>query len=542
MNRLCIFLLLIILFKPILIYATLTPAGTIIRNGGDNGTSTYQDGLNQPGDVILRYAHQYGKGTITSNSISTTVLQGYGLKPFDRLPDQLLGGSRTIYYTYTLTNTGNGRDTVSLSLTLIPATAAGQLIEDTNQDGIHQASETTTIGSITILQEETRDFFLEVSVPEGNEGDKVTVNITANCMGTDSWGMPDTQVTTATFGFDITPPKILHTPITKIGMLGNKVVISATITDGTVVDRALLHYGTTTLEKAGTMSSNFASAYSYTIPAELIGTTGITYQISASDGLNATTTQEYHIDVSLTTIGTVTQQEGGTVTIVDGNPEDGETLIILPKGEVEGTVSITQKAIEEAPTGSGNFLIKSDKPAVCYQFDAPKSEFKQQVTITMLYLDLNNDGREDTTGADELSLKVFYWDETKRAWELIGGVVDPIKNTITIEVRHLSQFAIFPSKKPAANRLSKVFVYPNPCYANRHYELTFAELTKDVTIKIFNIAGELVRTLQKNDPGDKKNWDLRNDAYEKVASGIYIYLVSDNDTGEKVTGKLGVIR
>jgi flagellar hook assembly protein FlgD len=85
-------------------------------------------------------------------------------------------------------------------------------------------------------------------------------------------------------------------------------------------------------------------------------------------------------------------------------------------------------------------------------------------------------------------------------------------------------------------------VYPNPCYTNRHYQLIFAGLTKDVTIRIFNIVGELVRTLEKDDTGQEKEWDLRNDAGEKVASGIYIYLVIDNDTGERVTGKLGVIR
>lgn len=530
-----------------IVYATHTPAGTIIRNGGDNGTSTYQDGLTQPGDVILRYHSQFVKATITSNPTSTAVLQGYGLAPLIKFPDQLLGGSRTIYYTYTLTNTGNGTDTVTLSL--VPATWSVRVIEDTNQDGIHQATETTVIGSITIPREETRYIFLEVVIPEGNEGDKVTAKITADCAGTDTWGMPDTQIATVTCGFDITPPKIFHTPITKIGMLGNKVVIQGTITDGTVVDTALLHFGTTwhyattTPEMTGTMSSDFASAYSYTIPPELIGTSGITYQIWASDGLNATNTQNYQIEVSLTTIGTITQ-EGGTVTIVDGNPQDGETSIIIPESQVavEGTVSITQKAIEEAPESSGNFLIQSDTPAVFYEFKAPQSEFTQQITITMLYLDLDNDGKEDTTGVDELTLKVFYWNEVKKEWELIGGVIDPIKNTITIKVTHLSQFAIFPSKKPAANRLSKVFVYPNPYYANRHHQLTFAELTKDVTIRIFNIAGELVRTLEKEDPGQEKNWDLRNDAGEKVASGIYIYLVIDNDTGERITGKLGVLR
>ncbi|MEW6097063.1 MAG: T9SS type A sorting domain-containing protein [bacterium] len=532
---------LLVLLKPITIYATLTPAGTIITNGGDKGTITVAD---VPGDVILIYKSQFIQAATTTQEIATTtILQGYGLAPFDKLQDKLLGGSRTVYYTYTITNKGNGTDTIKFSLSIIGSNWQVNLIEDTNQDGIHQATETATFDSITLPQEQSRYFFLEVIVPESNEGDNVTAKITANCAGTDTWGMPDTQIATVSTGFDITPPKIYHTPITKIGMLGNKIIIKGTITDGTIVDKALLHYGTETIAITGTMTMDFDSIYSYTIPPDLVGTAGITYQIYSTDGLNATSTLEYQIEISQTTLGTIPEQ-GGTITVQDGNPDDGETTIIIPKDALpeEGTVSITQKAIEDTPDPSGNFLIQSDKPAAFYEFKTPKKEFTQKVTITMLYLDVDNDGYEDITGEDESTLRVFYWNDTNQKWELIDGIRDQIKNTITVEVTHLSQFAIFPSKKPAAKRLSKVFVYPNPCYSNRHYQLTFAGLTENVTIKIFNIAGELVRTLEKKDIGQEKNWDLRNDAYENVASGIYIYLVIDNDTGEKVTGKLGVIR
>ncbi|MEW6618749.1 MAG: T9SS type A sorting domain-containing protein [bacterium] len=541
--------MLLVLFQSLPVSATLTTAGTIIRNGGDNGSSTYQNGISQPGDVILRYKNTWGTETVTTcNIVSTLVWQGYGISAFDKLPDQLLGGSRTIYYSYTLTNTGNGTDTITLSIDnkSLPQGWQVKLIEDTNQDGIHQATETTSIGSVTLLAGQSKYFFLQVVVPDGgNEGERTTTQITASSSDIDTWGMPDTRMATVTTGFDITPPKILHTPMTKIGMLGNKVVINGTITDGTIVDKALLYYGTQTPEICGTMAAEPNSIYSYSIPGDVVGTTGITYQIYSTDGLNATLTQRYKIEVCLTTEGTITNQ-GGTITIIDGNPEDGETKIIIPENEMApegGTVSITQKPVEEAPETTGNFLIKGDKPAAFYEFNSPREEFNNKVTITMLYLDVDNDGYEDITGEDERTLKVFYWNDSKKEWELMGGVIDPIKNTITIEVYHLSEFAIFPSKKPATKRLSKVFVYPNPCYPCRHgYQLTFAELTTNVTIKIFSITGELVRTLEKNDIGQEKSWDLRNDAYENVASGIYIYLIVDNDTGEKVTGKLGVIK
>jgi hypothetical protein len=531
------------LFVPIPGYATLTPAGTIITNGGDKGTITLAD---NPGDVILIYSSQFIEAATTCQIVETEVIQAYGLAPFDKLPDQLLGGSRTIYYTYTLTNTGNGTDNINISLiaNLLPNWQM-RLIEDISQPQATIIASVTNSGTLTLAQETSQKIFLQVIIPQCNEGDNVIAKIIASSSGTDTWGNPDTQIATVTFGFDITPPKILHTHITKIGMLGNKVVIKGTITDGTVVDKALLYYyGTYTPEITGTMSIDFDSLYSYTIPPDLVGTAGIIYQIYSTDGLNATATQKYKIEVSLTTIGTITKQ-GGTVTVMDGNPDDGETTIIIPEDEElpeEGTVSITQKAIEEAPSGAGNFLIKSDKPAIFYEFKTPKKEFTKKVTITMLYLDIDNDGYEDVTLSDETTLKVFYWDEVQQEWKLIGGIINPIKNTITIKVMQLSKFAIFPAKKPAEENLSNVFVYPNPCYTSKNYQLTFAGLTENVTIKIFNITGELVRTLQKNDKGDKTNWDLKNEAGEKVASGIYIYLVIDNDTGERTCGKLGVVR
>lgn len=95
---------------------------------------------------------------------------------------------------------------------------------------------------------------------------------------------------------------------------------------------------------------------------------------------------------------------------------------------------------------------------------------------------------------------------------------------------------------PAEN-LVNAFVSPNPCVITKHgQKMTFKRLTKNCTIKIFTIAGELVRTNKKEDDNDYKDWDLRNDDGEIVASGIYIYLIRDTDTGETKTGKLGVIK
>jgi hypothetical protein len=97
---------------------------------------------------------------------------------------------------------------------------------------------------------------------------------------------------------------------------------------------------------------------------------------------------------------------------------------------------------------------------------------------------------------------------------------------------------------PGGNSTTSVFsprAYPNPWRADRGYapQITFDQLTGNSTIKIFTVSGHLVRTLTTGNPST--TWDLTNDSGDRVASGIYIYLVT-NDQGQSARGKVVVIR
>ena len=69
----------------------------------------------------------------------------------------------------------------------------------------------------------------------------------------------------------------------------------------------------------------------------------------------------------------------------------------------------------------------------------------------------------------------------------------------------------------------------------------------DVKILIFNVAGELIKTLAEGNGivtlGTEKagKWDATNDHNEKVASGVYIYLVRSGGSKQK-TGKIAILR
>jgi len=87
-----------------------------------------------------------------------------------------------------------------------------------------------------------------------------------------------------------------------------------------------------------------------------------------------------------------------------------------------------------------------------------------------------------------------------------------------------------------------VRVYPNPWRSDKHAghaSITFDGLVANTTIKLFTASGHKVKELTTSE--SKIDWDLKNDSGDKVASGIYLYVVTD-DQGDKVKGKVAVIK
>ena len=88
-----------------------------------------------------------------------------------------------------------------------------------------------------------------------------------------------------------------------------------------------------------------------------------------------------------------------------------------------------------------------------------------------------------------------------------------------------------------AKDLNAIVIYPNPVRGNQ--KIIFANLTKDVQIQIFNIAGEKVFDIRNID--GRFSWNTRNFDNNKCASGIYLCVI-ENKRGEKKIKKIAVIR
>jgi hypothetical protein len=97
-------------------------------------------------------------------------------------------------------------------------------------------------------------------------------------------------------------------------------------------------------------------------------------------------------------------------------------------------------------------------------------------------------------------------------------------------------------------------VYPNPYRAGSQYDsplgslelgrkIWFTGLPVRCRIQVFNLAGDLVKTLQHDNANSgQEPWDILSDRVRAVASGLYVYVVEDLATGEIQRGKLVIIK
>lgn len=124
--------------------------------------------------------------------------------------------------------------------------------------------------------------------------------------------------------------------------------------------------------------------------------------------------------------------------------------------------------------------------------------------------------------------------------ELIPNYVNSTLDTFTFTLEA-------PMYSTGEDELERINVVPNPFYlygpydpAPGNYQITFQHLPGTCTIKIFNLGGDLVRTIDKDDPSTSiATWDARTENNLPVASGIYIYVVEAPGFGTKI-GKMAV--
>jgi ligand-binding sensor domain-containing protein len=131
---------------------------------------------------------------------------------------------------------------------------------------------------------------------------------------------------------------------------------------------------------------------------------------------------------------------------------------------------------------------------------------------------------------------VFTTFNSKICDNTINGIkID--KNTGDVWIGTANGLSRYESGIAPTKNLTEVVPYPNPFVISEGTEkLTFDRLPYQAKIKIYTVAGELVREINTGD-----QWDGRNKAGELVSGGMYLFYISDA-SGKKAVGKIAVIR
>lgn len=90
------------------------------------------------------------------------------------------------------------------------------------------------------------------------------------------------------------------------------------------------------------------------------------------------------------------------------------------------------------------------------------------------------------------------------------------------------------------NAFDKLTIYPNPYMGDNPQEIsansrfvTLLGMPKVATVRIYNLAGELVRKIEKADDFAMLRWDLKNTTGLNVASGVYLINIDAPGVGNK---------
>lgn len=137
------------------------------------------------------------------------------------------------------------------------------------------------------------------------------------------------------------------------------------------------------------------------------------------------------------------------------------------------------------------------------------------------------------------------------AYDSGNGIIGPLENTESNDpTQKNNTVQVIPHEKTATQNLSGVRVVPNPYKVAEIWEqglqshqIQFVNMPVTATVRIFNSAGELIRTIEHN-PSTAiapsiANWDLKNEFNQLAAPGVYFYHISA-ELGE-TTGKFIVI-
>ncbi len=187
-------------------------------------------------------------------------------------------------------------------------------------------------------------------------------------------------------------------------------------------------------------------------------------------------------------------------------------------------------------------------------------KLKAPAVIMIPFFDEDNDGYVDsvlppgrrnvqTNSLDGLAqngvrikvsnLGLYRFDQETQLWiKVPGAQVDTQSKTVGGQIYQMGLYAVLGT---ASNDVSNTYAYPVPFVASKDREIKFVNLPDAGEIKIYTVAGELVKEIRFDATrSDPLAWDVKNESGEKLGADVYLYQVKSG--GNQKTGKLVIVR
>jgi hypothetical protein len=229
-------------------------------------------------------------------------------------------------------------------------------------------------------------------------------------------------------------------------------------------------------------------------------------------------------------------------------------------------ITINDYEIRFTAKGSTGYNVRGANPPVAVPFEVWDVTNKRQVHCGVR--DRNSNGVWDSKVSGNTEYLVIVdtpysepFDTSQESWTLVFSFT-PTSEPKTGEVFKLITSKIFSkldvyeiktNKSQIDNEklnkeLSKINVVPNPYVVSSVFEtsliskeLQFRRLPPECTIRIYNLAGDLVRVLEHDNGTALEPWNLRTYNDQEVAFGVYIFHIT-TPTGSETMGKFAIIK
>lgn len=184
--------------------------------------------------------------------------------------------------------------------------------------------------------------------------------------------------------------------------------------------------------------------YKIIVLSSLIANNGLTIghqesvTFTASSNSSGSSPKKSETPMVSTTVAAAT---GGTVQSSDG------TQVVIPAGAIVGTstslditISEDLESTDPATPGITFYNLQNTERS----FGPTGTTFKKPVTISLPF------GNANIPAADYPYLAIYIWQGG--CWQKVGGVVDPVKKTVSVPVSHFSSYRIMADKTANAVR------------------------------------------------------------------------------------------